>query len=989
MGLGDLYEEEAAVAFRSSNFSKSEIKEAREMLDDPGVSAQARQDMLYMLANHGELSPNEIDKYAKQVGADAEDVKEGGEAPLENAANARKSLSKAKTQKIDDAKEKLEQGGFGNSDEIIDQAKSIVKLFEDYHPRYEQAKSLDGVGGGGDGEPNYVESDLSQEKGEGNGQYSHQGGSPDQIRAGLNEFRGIDFGAFEKDASMLESAGSAVAGAKEGLNKSWQDGTSDWTGDAKQAAQGANKGINDNADKLAKALGTAPENIRTVSDDNKTNVVEYAKAVLNLYGDGTISGLTQTDVDGLIKAHQEFPGALRELEAKIEEIENKGLLDHVVDFVKSPFMALVGIVSPIAAILGYTFANEITEDNIHEEYEKMKGAQKETTKKLNDFVSAYDKKAQSFHEQGQNAGSAIQKNYDTLIQHLGKEIGDAFAAQGGKGGGDKGGGTQTIPGGAGDQQTGSGGGANVPPPPGGGGGSVPLTGAGAADAAGGGTTAPQGAGGGDAAGGGPGAGGAGPDLANGPKPGGQGDVENPVTGEKAEVDPETGEPYPIDPETGEAVKDGPERETLSVEQGDRKLDLVAPNEKGEMEISVADGEGPGKDFKLDFGNDSGDGNGPGAGDEASGGAQPSGQTGGGPGQAEGAQNFGPEGSAGDGSKGEQVYTPDEDGKIRIEENGLKITAEQPDGPDGPTTVTVDDGKGEPTTYTLGEENSESTGSSAAGGNGMRASGAGMAGGPDGDGPLRATGGAAPASDAGMSAAGMAGPDMGDTAMGGGVPDPGTSGVQSGDLGGDMASAAAQAGPAAAAAGDAGALQGDISGAAGAGDSGAMQGDLGGGPMASTGGDLPADAPVSAASEAESSEAESSGPAEQASDSTAPAANDATSPAQAMPSDALGGGGDPTGDSSLADTPGTDQEQERQGNDGGLGGVGSAAAGGGGGMMGGGMGAAGGGGGGGDDQDRQSQFVLDAVSELFDATPSNERISGALGDDSQSVLPFTR
>ncbi|OLT41305.1 hypothetical protein BJF85_24045 [Saccharomonospora sp. CUA-673] len=62
--------------------------------------------------------------------------------------------------------------------------------------------------------------------------------------------------------------------------------------------------------------------------------------------------------------------------------------------------------------------------------------------------------------------------------------------------------------------------------------------------------------------------------------------------------------------------------------------------------------------------------------------------------------------------------------------------------------------------------------------------------------------------------------------------------------------------------------------------------------------------------------------------------------------------------------------------------------GGGGMMGGGMGGAGGGGGGGDEE-RQSQFVLSAVSDLFDATPSNERISGALGEDTPVVLPFSR
>src|SRR5690606_41239333 len=117
-------QESAATQMRFSMFSKSEIQDAREMLDDPNVSAKNRQDLLYMLANHGELSPNEIDKDAKQVGADAEDGKEGGEAPVENAQNARSALSKAGQGGIDDAKEKLEHGWVGHCGGTRGQAKS-------------------------------------------------------------------------------------------------------------------------------------------------------------------------------------------------------------------------------------------------------------------------------------------------------------------------------------------------------------------------------------------------------------------------------------------------------------------------------------------------------------------------------------------------------------------------------------------------------------------------------------------------------------------------------------------------------------------------------------------------------------------------------------------------------------------------------------------------------------------------------------------------
>ncbi|WP_187346942.1 hypothetical protein [Saccharomonospora sp. CUA-673] len=671
-----------------------------------------------------------------------------------------------------------------------------------------------------------------------------------------------------------------VDGAKESLNKSWQDGTSDWTGDAKEAAQGANKEIADNAGKLSEALGRAHEDVRAVGDDVKTNVTTYAQKVLDLYGDGTIGELTQTNVDDLIKAAEEFPGAIEEMNAALEEVQNKSWWDHLTDFMMVPFSGVLAITSPISALLGIHFASTITEANLNSELQKITDAETETLNKLSEFITAYDEKANAFHEQGRTAGEYVQNGYNALLQHLGEGLGDAFAKPGGNGegngegqgegqppGGDQTGASGDPGGGGGGGQTGGGGGGGMPP--GGGGGGMPPGG-------GGGGMPPGGAGGGA-----PG----GPDDAAKP-----GDVENPVTGEQAEINPETGEPYPIDPETGEAVKDGAERETLSVEQGDRKLDLVAPNEKGEMDISVTTGDGEPKDFKLDFGNESAE---PGVGGEG-GAASPGGQPGGQPG---GAQDFGPEGAAGAGGAGageEQVYTPDEDGKIRIEEDGLKITAEQPDGPDGPTTVTVDDGNGEPTTYTLGEGNGTGNGEtsgSGAGAGGMRPAGLGgdssgesgqmraFAGGAeDGPGEPGVGSGGVPGVGGEMSggASGEVSSAPGAPGVGGEVPsgasgevssaagEPGVGGSQSGDLGAAAADGAGGAGLG-------GAFQGDIAGGevssapgagapgvgdSGAGDSGAMQGDLGAGSMTAAAAD--------------------------GSDATGPAANDGTSPAARDP-----------------------------------------------------------------------------------------------------------
>ncbi|MER7858102.1 hypothetical protein ABTX61_03280 [Amycolatopsis japonica] len=177
---------------------------------------------------------------------------------------------------------------------------------------------------------------------------------------------------------------------------------------------------------------------------------------------------------------------------------------------------------------------------------------------------------------------------------------------------------------------------------------------------------------------------------------------NPVTEKPLEVDPETGEAYPIDPRTGEAVKpEGPE--SVTVEQGDHKISMAEPGKDGKMGISVDDGSGQPKDYKLDFGDsrplpDDTPNRGPG-GDTSAGGAI----------HRDTAQR--PDAPRVD----DQAFKPGPDGKIHIEDGALKITAERPDGPDGPTRVTVDDGSGKPTTYTLGEENPVAKTAAGAGG----------------------------------------------------------------------------------------------------------------------------------------------------------------------------------------------------------------------------------------------------------------------------------
>ncbi|OLZ55966.1 hypothetical protein [Amycolatopsis keratiniphila] len=166
---------------------------------------------------------------------------------------------------------------------------------------------------------------------------------------------------------------------------------------------------------------------------------------------------------------------------------------------------------------------------------------------------------------------------------------------------------------------------------------------------------------------------------------------NPVTGKPLEIDPETGKPYPIDPSTGEAIKDGIDgQDTMTVQKGDNKIEMTEPDKDGKMDIKVDDGKGNEKDYKLDFDDPKGEDGKPGE-----------------EGKDLKEGEFGPKGTVKEGEPGpDGVYRPGPDGKIHIQDGNLKITAEQPDGPNGPTVVTVDDGKGEPTTYTLDEKGEE-------------------------------------------------------------------------------------------------------------------------------------------------------------------------------------------------------------------------------------------------------------------------------------------
>jgi hypothetical protein len=206
---------------------------------------------------------------------------------------------------------------------------------------------------------------------------------------------------------------------------------------------------------------------------------------------------------------------------------------------------------------------------------------------------------------------------------------------------------------------------------------------------------------------GPGSGGSGPGAPAMPKPPEMPAPEmpkpetpepntNPVTHAPLETDPSTGQPYPIDPVTGAPIKDAvPDRESMTVQQGANRISLEEPGQDGKMGISVDNGTGSPRDYALDFG----------ANDDK---AMPSADTTpdhGSTGPVDPGASPGTDGAP----PAAKAYQPGPDGKIHIEDGNVKITAERPNGPDGQTVVTVDDGTGEPTKYTLGANGTETAG----------------------------------------------------------------------------------------------------------------------------------------------------------------------------------------------------------------------------------------------------------------------------------------
>jgi len=462
-------------------------QEQRELLDDPNVSADLKKTILRGLAADGALSEQEQWQYASDLGMEVDLIFGNLDNDPLNlgipqqtaqiaALAAREEKKAAETsQELGDSWNRLNEGGFSNSDEIIDEGDVGLKIFDEFHPGYTEAG---GQGNGGT-----------------SGCAPGAGVDPESLRATTAEFRGVDFTAFRADAELLTQNGATVTESSQQLDQAWGTHMSGWEGEGADAAAQFKGKLDGAAATLAQSLEPAPglitEGIATVEQQ----VLDFAKLVHNQWGDGRIAEMTPSDVDAMIEGRNELPGVVSELENKIQELNDRNMLEKGLDLLGDIAAGALGFIiggpiGAIAAVAGLNFAKEINEDNIEEECAKYKQALADCESKLEQFIGEYEAKATSVHEQALAATDGVQQTYDTMISELGKELEqDPFAQVGSpnleggddKGGDDKGGSDKGGNGNGGGDQAGGGSGGGGSGSGGGG------TGGGGSGAGGGGT----------------------------------------------------------------------------------------------------------------------------------------------------------------------------------------------------------------------------------------------------------------------------------------------------------------------------------------------------------------------------------------------------------------------------------------------------------------------------------------------------------------------
>jgi hypothetical protein len=155
----------------------------------------------------------------------------------------------------------------------------------------------------------------------------------------------------------------------------------------------------------------------------------------------------------------------------------------------------------------------------------------------------------------------------------------------------------------------------------------------------------------------------------------------------------------VDPPPGLPQDQPKDQETVTIQDGDRKISVQSPDGEGHVKVTVDDGTGKPKTYDLDFGA----GTGAGTGTPAQPGQTLPGQPDDGRPQTLPAQETPP------GQGTPAVQEPADpvqqvqagpDGKAVVQDGNLTITAERPPGTPDQVKITIDDGTGKPTTYVV-------------------------------------------------------------------------------------------------------------------------------------------------------------------------------------------------------------------------------------------------------------------------------------------------
>ncbi|WP_037314758.1 hypothetical protein [Amycolatopsis orientalis] len=438
----------------------------------------------------------------------------------------------------------------------------------------------------------------------------------------------IPFNLFKASADELTAVGTAVAGSAQDVSGKLGNSLGTWEGPAADQARAYQKAYSDKTGKVAEAFQAAGDGLLRTNASVGRFCREKVEWLQKWYTDN-IDGATAQDIERIIRI-----------------ADGSCSQNDIIHCIKFLSIEAKDAFNDDAGDIDQSTIDEVLKPQA---VAWLKGV----------FLGWFGKHIENFQLVCKNTRDAINGAWKAYFDSLGQVVENPFAdlgktpETGGEKPVEKGGGGKDTGGGAGPS-TGGGGGKT------GGGGQMPPPSA---------VEYKQ------------------PEKPEVPEVPGQ--EKNPVTDKPLDVDPATGEPYPIDPRTGEAIKDGTRPETMTVEQGDRKISMAEPGADGKMGISVQDGTGQAKDYNLDFGDGKAT---PGTGDAA-----------GGPVHRDTAERLDQQAASRPLASPGQVHQPGPDGKIHIEDGGLKIIAERPSGPGGPTLVTVDDGSGHPSKYTLGED----------------------------------------------------------------------------------------------------------------------------------------------------------------------------------------------------------------------------------------------------------------------------------------------